>query len=360
MSEGWPRQVAGSDRARARREWLSCSQPHEMQPTRPAWTTSNSLPELRHIACKVTRTWRRARRPGLNTLLPHTTHPPPAASSALPALHRAGPPPLKAAIAWVRAGAHAGTLASLAQAFLKASDAHAIERFLRTGHHDQAAKRFCERFSERQFPLEYAHTERGDLMVELACGIQHEGWGENWQEWGDLWSLKSVFALSWALMEDPYDDEFLEDEVPDEEQGSPYRLCDEARAAIADLAEQPAGELFEGVPPGGFPANHLNSRFTGTRWEPLLWAAPWLWRTTGNPFLDRDDDDYPEAEPWSASGVFYLTAQYREALRIMRAVDGFDTWLLHAPADRTRAAVHAAMGAPSNRISTLLDLPTRR
>src|SRR5713101_6128027 len=54
MSEGWPRQVAGSDRARARREWLSCSQPHEMQPTRPAWTTSNSLPELRHIACKVT------------------------------------------------------------------------------------------------------------------------------------------------------------------------------------------------------------------------------------------------------------------------------------------------------------------
>ncbi len=82
-----------------------------------------------------------------------------------------------------------------------------------------------------------------------------------------------------------------------------------------------------------------------------------MWRTSGNPFLDRDDDDYPEPEPWSASGVFYLTAQYREALRIMRAVDGFDTWLLHAPAERTRAAVQAAMGAPSNRISTLLDLP---
>ena len=41
----------------------------------------------------------------------------------------------------------------------------------------------------------------------------------------------------------------------------------------------------------------------------------------------------------------------------MRAVDEFDTWLLHAPAERTRAAVQAAMGAPSNRISTLLDLP---
>ena len=103
--------------------------------------------------------------------------------------------------------------------------------------------------------------------------------------------------------------------------------------------------------------DHLSTRLTGTRWEPLLWAAPWLWRTSGNPFLDRDDDDYPEPEPWSASGVFYLTALYREALRIMRAVDGFDTWLLQAPAERTRAAVQAAMGAPSNRISTLLDLP---
>src|SRR5207249_2606213 len=86
------------------------------------------------------------------------------------------------------------------------ADPHAIERFLRAGDHDQAAKRFCERFSERQFPVAYAHTQRGDLIVELAGGIQHEGWGENWQEWGDLWSLKSVFALSWALMEDPYDD----------------------------------------------------------------------------------------------------------------------------------------------------------
>ena len=87
----------------------------------------------------------------------------------------------------MRAGTHAGTLANLAQAFLKASDARAIERFLRAGHHDQAAKRFCERFSDRQFPLAYANTQRGDLIVELAGGIQHEGWGENWQEWGDLW-----------------------------------------------------------------------------------------------------------------------------------------------------------------------------
>jgi len=33
---------------------LACSQHHEAQPTWPAWTTSNSLLELRHIACKVT------------------------------------------------------------------------------------------------------------------------------------------------------------------------------------------------------------------------------------------------------------------------------------------------------------------
>src|SRR5260370_36720061 len=116
----------------------------------------------------VARTRRRARRPGLNTLLPHTTHPPPAPSSALDMLHRtAGPPRPKAAVAWARAGAHAGTLASLAQAFLKPSDAHAIERFLPAGHHDRAAKRFCEPFSALQFLLEDAHTQRGDLIVEL-------------------------------------------------------------------------------------------------------------------------------------------------------------------------------------------------
>ncbi len=254
----------------------------------------------------------------------------------------------------MRASGHASTLAGLALAFLKGSDAHAIERFLRAGDHEAAAKRFCERFSDRLFPLDYAHTGRGELIVELTSGIQHEGYGENWEQWGDLWALKPVFLLSWALTEDPY----TPDDDDNDEQDSPYRHCEEARDAVAQLAEVPAQELFDGVPPNGFPSDHLSSRFTATRWEPLLWAAPWLWRLTGNPFLDRDDDDYPEAEPWSASGVFYLTARYREALRIMRAVDGFNTWLEEAPGVRARAAVHEARCLPSSTgISTLLDLP---
>ncbi len=130
--------------------------------------------------------------------------PPPAPSSALHALYRtARPPRLNVVLAWVRAGVHASTLASLAQAYLQASDAHAIERLLRAGHHDQAAKHFCERFSERHFPLEYAYSGRGDLIVELTGGIQHEGYADNWEEIGDLWALKPVFLLSWALTEDP-------------------------------------------------------------------------------------------------------------------------------------------------------------
>jgi hypothetical protein len=133
------------------------------------------------------------------------------------------------------------------------------------------------------------------LIVEVAGGIQHEGYGENWEEMGDLWSLKPVFLLSWALMQDPYGDELTEDD-PDEEQGSHNRLCDEARDVIADLAELPTQALFDGVPADGLPADHLSSRFTGTFWEPSLWAAPWLWRISGNPFLDRDGDDYPEPE----------------------------------------------------------------
>ena len=75
------------------------------------------------------------------------------------------------------------TLASLAQAFLKASDAHTIERFLRAGHHDQAAKRFCERFSERQFPLEYAHTGRGELIVESPAASSTKAMARTGKRW---------------------------------------------------------------------------------------------------------------------------------------------------------------------------------
>jgi len=57
------------------------------------------------------------------------------------------------------------------------------------------------------------------------------------------------------------------------------------------------------------------------------------------------------------SAVFHLTAEYREALRIMRVIDAFDTWLSEAPAERVRAAMAAATGPPTDRLSSLLDLP---
>jgi hypothetical protein len=41
----------------------------------------------------------------------------------------------------------------------------------------------------------------------------------------------------------------------------------------------------------------------------------------------------------------------------MRAIDGFNSWLEESPGERSRAAVQAALGPPSDRISTLLDLP---
>jgi len=253
-------------------------------------------------------------------------------------------------------------LASLGRAHLSTRDADVIEQLLRTGRHGKAAERFCARFAERCFPLGYPWTgsDDGRLLVEVTSGIQHEGYGENWEEMGDLWSLRPVFLLSWALMEDPYGplrDEFFQDEPGDDERASVDRLCDEARAGIAHVADLSVEELFAGVPVDGFPADDLRERFSGTSWEPLLWAAPWLWRVSGNPFLDRDCDDYPEAEPWSASAVFHLSAEYREAMRIMRAIDAFDTWLIRAPAERTHGAVLAALAQPSNRIPTLIDLP---
>jgi len=41
----------------------------------------------------------------------------------------------------------------------------------------------------------------------------------------------------------------------------------------------------------------------------------------------------------------------------MRAIDGFNSWLEESPGERSRAAVQAALGRPSDRISSLLDLP---
>jgi hypothetical protein len=63
------------------------------------------------------------------------------------------------------------------------------------------------------------------------------------------------------------------------------------------------------------------------------------------------------SEGWTRSTVFALMADYREALRIMDAVNAFDVWFAQAAAERARAALAAALGPPSGRLSRLLDLP---
>lgn len=290
--------------------------------------------------------------------------PRPPALSSLTRAFRRGVRPCRSSevLTWARVHASASVLAGLARDYLRPTDALLVERLLRRGRHEKAAQHFCDRFSARCFPLEYACTSgRGThLLLEITSGIQHERYGENWEEMCDLWSLKPVFLLSWALMEDPYGplrDEFVQDEHEAARSGDKYRLRDEARDAIAQFTQLTVDELFAEVPVDGFSAEHLRPRFTGTIWEPLLWAAPWLWRLSGNPFLDESDDDFGESEPWSLATVLRLTAGYREALRIMRAIHEFDEWLIRAPAERASGGVHAALGLACDRTSTLMDLP---
>jgi hypothetical protein len=156
-------------------------------------------------------------------------------------------------VAWARTHVHASALAGLACAFLQGTDAQRVVRHLRGGRHGQAAQCFCERFSQRHFPLDYAWAgdREARLLVEITGGIQHEGFGDNWEEYGDLWALRPVFALSWALMQDPYGalrDEYFEDEFHDKEDAGTYRLCDEAREVVAQFANQSVDALFGGVP----------------------------------------------------------------------------------------------------------------
>jgi hypothetical protein len=268
-------------------------------------------------------------------------------------------------LAWLGSQAHAGVLVQLAQTYLGPRDARTIGRFLRAGQHGRAAECFCTRFGERWFPLAYTWTgqDGGHLLAEVVDGIQHEGYGDLWEEFTDLWALKSVFLLAWALMQDPYADLEEELEQPDfaaqarDSDQRPYRLRDQAQDAIAHLTGLTIAELFAGVPDVGFTLDHLKLRFAGTVWEPLLWAAPWLWRLSGNTFLDLClDADPPETVPWSPSMAFRLKAMYREAIRVMSAVEDFDAWLSRAPVECSRGAVDAACGPPSGRWPTLLEL----
>jgi hypothetical protein len=165
-------------------------------------------------------------------------------------------------------------------------------------------------------------------------------------------------------MQDPFaelEEEFDEADLTahgDDRDRRPYRLRDQAQDAIAHLTGLSTNDLFDSVPDSGFKIGDLRLRFDGTAWEPLLWAAPWLWRLSGNDFLDLClEADQPDTEPWSRSTVFRLTATYREAMRVMKAVDGFDTWLTRSPVGCVRDAVEAAVAPLSGRWPTLLELP---
>ena len=234
-------------------------------------------------------------------------------SDALKSMARSRRPPEHlTALVWLRNQGHASTLAFLARSYLQPADTRRIEQLLRRGRTGRAVTRFCERFSQRCFPVDYPWTGDADgrLLAEVAGGIQHEGFGDDWEEYGDLWSLRPVFLLSWGLMEDPYApmrDEFLQDEADGDDRAE-YRLSDQAREIIAEFATVPVTEFFASVPVDGFAAGHLRQRLEGTRWEPLLWAAPWLWRLSGNAFLDQSPSEGGEPEPWQQSTVFRLAA----------------------------------------------------
>ena len=157
----------------------------------------------------------------LATLAAHSTAPPPALGCIFRSLVRNARPPMQSAmLEWARTHSFASALAGLACAFLKSRDAERVLHLLRAGRHGQSAQCFCGRFSQRHFPLDHAWAGDGEarlLVVEITRGIQHEGFGDNWEEYADLWSVRPVFVLSWALMQDPYGalrDEYFEDEFP--------------------------------------------------------------------------------------------------------------------------------------------------
>ena len=114
----------------------------------------------------------------------------------------------------------------------------------------------------------------------------HEGYGDLWEEFADLWALKPAFLLAWALIQQhPYAE--LEEELEEadltahgaDRDRRPHRLRDQAQDAIAHLTGLSTTDLFASVPDSGFMIGDLRRHRVGAPalGGALALAAEWQW-----------------------------------------------------------------------------------
>ena len=94
-----------------------------------------------------------------------------------------------------------------------------------------------------------------------------------------------------------------------------------------------AGATLDKIPEGGYNPNDIAKAVNGTQYTSLTLFAQWLFATTGNPFLDHDDDffsqhyflDHPV--PWTKGKVQQYTAFWQEARATKTTIEALVDWL---------------------------------
>ena len=117
-----------------------------------------------------------------------------------------------------------------------------------------------------------------------------------------------------------------------------------------------AGATLDKIPEGGYNPNDIARAVNGTQYTPLILFAQWLFGTTGNPFLDQEDDLFSyhyfldNPVPWTKKKVQEYTGLWQAAKATTTAIEALVDWLeedLPANLDTLLDTINRALTTPA-------------
>lgn len=171
---------------------------------------------------------------------------------------------------------------------------------------------FCQRFSNRYFPL-----DDPDMFIEdISNGLQSfmstlpiQVMGQDVEEYHDPTSIKDGWVLCMAFFEHPYVDE------------ERTALLEHVKDLLKDDVK-PLEDLLKMAPIGYSPVE-LEQRLKGTSFEPISLMANWYHQCTPFLQLNVNYEEYNNDLDWSDDWVTQLTEEWKEAQVYMGRIDKF-------------------------------------
>jgi hypothetical protein len=165
---------------------------------------------------------------------------------------------------------------------------------------------FASHFEDRYFPLgDYLKMGEAENYDDLVRSIPLIPLGFGYQDYDDLVANGSAgFMLMTYIFRQPYDD-----------QG--------ARVALGEGCQDHVSiDLLQKLPDGGFSTEEIHALLDKTPYGALALWGDMINLSTGNEYLDIDDEMYGNSVPpdWSKENVEYLTKEWKEAEQKQKAV----------------------------------------